>query len=260
MGKALHMLHSVSQIETHRDRLAAADLVVYDIAMDVASLRSRIGDAPILAASFSSHMLTMAVPTNAFWNEFRAGFDGYGTDPRFGFFYFDATAPWKYRKLNPEYGWPEFRPNLQLAEIYAEMINKRLERANANRDGKILYLDDGYREYPERFVQAFGGPQYDPISNKVGDEKLRQRWRAYIETLTFHLYRLGVQTIANCAGRPSRWPHAFTVEFPGTSPRTAMDTFYASEHESILEPQFNVAWFYDPPLEIEGLCLAGEHL
>lgn len=237
-GKALHILNATAQLDTHRDRLAEAAIVVCALSTDVAFARTKIGDGPMLIGSFSPGKLWMGSQANPVWARYRSLL----LDTVYPSSLKDPRDPTPHLLVDPRH--------LAHAERLASFLMNHVAASGLSG----LYADDSWREKPDRILAV--------ESAATGDDPqlLQARWQAYLHVLFSMLEAAGIPVWSNCAGDP---PHP-SVALSCEAPRPTIPTKVPPKRmaELVLGRDVgagnHILWY--GKCAVEGLFLEGETL
>ncbi len=238
-GKALHILNAVAQLDSHRDRLAAAAVVVCDLGFDVPTARRKIGAAPELIGSFSPGKMFMGGRANPFWNRFRTVLGSTAYTP----FCKDPGDSSDHLLVNPTVENAERLGRFLLGHFGTSQLTG-------------LYADDSWWTKPDRLIQEEARVTgFDP-------QILQARWQAYLHVLFSMLEAAGVPVWSNCAGDPPHPSVAISCEAPrpeqgipsGVTPKQMVEIVV----DEVLTAGHHILWY--GKCGVEGLFLEGETL
>lgn len=223
---ACHMIHSQSQLSNQQniDWLKQAKVVIVGAGWpDYTSVKLKAPDAKLLV-SFNAHMLYMG--NNSQYVKF-----------------LEALTPHLLKDENglpiPNIDYPaknnEFKFSKSLAKAHAKAIWEMI-KGNPQIDG--VYMDDCWGALPQRYISAYSNYY---VNYQAAYKEYRE---ALLRSL---LYRLPNEMIfiCNTAGALARGTSGVTIE-QHTNRELAIETF--TQQKGF----WNVAWFYNPAIEIEN--------
>lgn len=235
--KALFVLNGVAQLDQYRDRLRSAAVVVCDLSMDPATIRSKIGDGPRLLAYANAGKLFMGGLVNPVWAEWRRRLLGivYAGSIK------DPGDPTTHLLIEP---------TIANAEAYAKAIAERVRTAGFSG----AYIDDSWLGKPVRILEVESrGTGATPA------DVLQIRWEAYLRVFFGTLWHLGIGAWANCGGDTADFHPTPCAEVnPAHAPCELIPVLLGGKHGPRALPDQPILWFGG--VGVDGLILEGERL
>lgn len=242
--KALMTLNGVAQLDAHQERLRQAAVVVCDLSMDTALIRSKIGEGPRLLAYANAGKLFMGGIVNPVWSAWRRRL-------------LSIVYPQSIRDPGDATPHNVIEPTFANAEAYAEALAERV------RQGAFAgaYIDDCWLHKPVRILEV------EARAAGVGADVIQLRWEAYLRVYFGRLFDLGIGSWANCAADfdPGFYPtpcaevnarHSAAELIPCLLDRSDIHPVLGEAPPEI--PDQPILWYGG--LSVDGLILEGELL